>query len=181
MYYFYSCKLLLAMDYDGESNSRRGFEQEIRLLYNERTTKPEWTRKRISKVISHIEEYEASPRLNVRGNNEYNNQYFYANHYEVMQVSGQKYLVFKRKSTGDPIIKILPSEEYYDALLEIHKRTAHGGRDKMLHILKRNCQYFIPKPVVVIFVKQCVKCQNRRFGRSKSRIPAGCAVNSIEF
>lgn len=145
------------MDKDEEINARRRFELDLRLFYNARCKKPEWTRQRIGEVINYIEEYEAAPRLNVKRNS---NHYYYANHYDVMQVGGEKYLALKRKSTTDPIIKILPSEEYYNALSEIHKNTGHGGRDKMLHTLKS--QYYIPTPVVISFVKQCVTCQNKK-------------------
>lgn len=147
------------MHNDVENISRRCFEQELRLLYNERNKnkKPEWTRQRINEVITYIEGYEAAPRLNMKRNR---NHYFYAKHYDVMQVLGQKHLVQKRKSTDDPIIRILPSEEYYDALSEIHEKTGHGGRDKMIHTLKS--QFFIPTPVVATFVKQCVTCQNKK-------------------
>ncbi|KAL0831850.1 hypothetical protein ABMA28_001380 [Loxostege sticticalis] len=132
------------MDKDEEINARRRFELDLRLFYNARCKKPEWTQQRIGEVINYIEEYEAAPRLNVKRNS---NHYYYANHYDVMQVGGEKYLALKRKSTTDPIIKILPSEEYYNALSEIHKNTGHGGRDKMLHTLKS--QYYIPTPVVI--------------------------------
>lgn len=144
------------MDYD-EDDTRRRFEDDIRLLYNGRSKKPEWTRTRICEVISYIEEYNAAPGLNRKRNH---NHHFYAHHYDVMLVSNQKFLIFKRNSINDPIVKVLPSEEYYDTLLGIHKSTGHGGRDKMLHTLKS--KYFIPTPVVVSFAKLCVTCQNKK-------------------
>lgn len=81
-------------------------------------------------------------------------------HYELMSVSGNVFVIVKRKNLNDPLIQLVPYENYYEKLLEAHIQSGHGGRDRMLFYLKQ--KYVISKQSCTIFVSMCKTCTRKR-------------------
>lgn len=61
--------------------------------------------------------------------------YYWISKYDIMVIANEDYLIFKRKSPNDPTVRIIPRNEYFGILEEIHKSCGHGGRDKMIHAI----------------------------------------------
>ncbi|KAI5646665.1 hypothetical protein NE865_00920 [Phthorimaea operculella] len=140
---------------------RRRYRAELDDLYSKRPKKPEWTRKRIREVIHHIEDFTLAPRQNRKRTAK---SYYFTKIYEVKKVAGKKILVPKRKSIDDFYWKIVPSEEYFDILLEAHKKNKRGSRrDGILKILSAK-HLKIPRVAVECFLKVCLcaKCVEAR-------------------
>ncbi|XP_067129147.1 SCAN domain-containing protein 3-like [Centruroides vittatus] len=87
--------------------------------------KPLWTLKGIE-AITATEQFKLAP---VR-------KFQRTNKYDLMEVGTKNSLILMRKSNSDPVVKIVPAEEFYHILRETHQSTGHGGRDKMLYSLK---------------------------------------------
>ena len=87
-------------------------------------------------------------------------QYHLVRKYDVLSTSTEDNLIMKRKDVNDPIKIILPMEEYYEKLSQIHKDCGRGGCDRMLYALKN--KFVIPKPVIEIFVSLCRTCLKKR-------------------
>lgn len=138
------------------------FEKDIMALYSGRSKKPVWSRERINDVIKLIEEFNSASETKKLRNSAH---YYYANNYEIMEEGGRKCLVQKLKDSDANTIKIVPVEEYYDVLDEIHRSTGHGGRDKMLMALRYVC--FIPTPAVLAFLKSCHTCLRKKVAFKK--------------
>jgi len=94
-----------------------------------------------------------------------------------MEVGTKKSLILKRKSEFDPIVEIVPTENFYHILRETHQSTGHGGRDKMLYSLKS--KYLIPTLVVLEFLKLCTVCQSKKKFPNKRIIV--CPIVSSDF
>jgi len=135
------------------------FNEIIKTFVNNRhdKDKPLWTRQRIEDTITAIEQFKLTPLLRLQGTGK---QYYYGKKYEVMAVGSTKILILKRNSDSDPVVKIVPTEDFFRILRETHQSTGHGGRDKMLHSLK--LKYLIPTSVVLEFLKICTICQSRK-------------------
>lgn len=147
-----------------ENDMKQCFEEELENLYAGRSHKPKWTKERVDNIIKLIKEYKDMSQIEQRNKNIY---YYYVKHYDVLNISSDQnsILILKRTSVTDAIIKILPSEDYFDVLTNIHLKTNHGGRDKMVHAIKS--EYYIPIPVIVIFVKSCKVCQKKKLVPTK--------------
>ena len=87
-------------------------------------------------------------------------QYGLTKKYDTMEVGEKRVLIKKRKSNEDPVVVIIPVEEYFDTLLQYHRATGHGGRDKMLFALKN--KFYIPRPAVEMFVSLCRMCNTKK-------------------
>ena len=87
-------------------------------------------------------------------------EYYYNSKYEVLEVGQETVLFCKNKKKSDSAAQILPLEEYFQRLWTTHKNCGHGGRDKMCYDLKR--RFYIPKPIVQIFVTQCKVCEGKK-------------------
>lgn len=142
--------------------SEEKFNETIRIFLNMRheREKPLWTRERIEETVTIIEQFKSAPQLKLHRTHK---QYYYGKKYDVMEVDAKKSLILKRKSDCDPIVKIVPTDNFYHILMEIHQSTGHGGRDKMLYSLKS--KYLIPTSVVLEFLKLCTVC------RAKKKVP----------
>ncbi|XP_014487986.1 PREDICTED: KRAB-A domain-containing protein 2-like [Dinoponera quadriceps] len=152
------------------------FNETIRTFLNKRhdKEKPLWTRERIEEAITVIEQFKLAPLLKLQRTHK---QYYYGKKYDVMEVGTKKSLILKRKSDSDPVVQIVPTENFYHILRKTHQSTDHGGRDKMLYSLKS--KYLIPTSVVLEFLKLCTVCQ------SKKKIPRKgivvCPIVSSDF
>lgn len=101
-----------------------------------------------------------------------NKHYYSMRKYEVLSVNSIEHLVPRRSSLNEPKIYIIPTENYFDVLLECHRSTGHGGRDKMLFALKN--KYNIFRAAVAIFISLCTACQLKKVQSRK-----GLVVRSI--
>lgn len=78
----------------------------------------------------------------------------------MVTINGKKSVIKKVQNEGDPIIYLVPEEEIYNRLLEIHINCGHGSRDKITNIVHQNC--IIPRPCVEMFLKSCQTCQTKK-------------------
>ncbi|KAL0808279.1 hypothetical protein ABMA28_012774 [Loxostege sticticalis] len=139
---------------------RKDFDTELRKYYSgqsDKTKKPEWSADRIEQVIKAIEEFKARKIQKLSTTNQ---QYHYATKYDVLDVGKKRVLITKRKSVSSPVTQIIPSENYYDTLLETHLATGHGGRDKMIHALKD--KKIVPQFAIKIFASLCKTCMTKK-------------------
>ena len=86
--------------------------------------------------------------------------YHFANLYELLRISGEVFVVLKRKKIDDPLIYLVPFENIYDKLLEAHIQTGHGGRDRMHYYVKK--KWVISKNSCAIFAAICQTCNRKR-------------------
>lgn len=135
------------------------FNESIRTVLNERNNrgKPLWTRERLEEATIAVEQFKLAPELKLKRTPK---QYYYGKKYDVIEAGNKKCLILKRKSNSDPVVKVVPADEFYHILRETHQSTGHGGRIKMICHLKK--KYYIPSSVVIEFLKQCSVCQAKR-------------------
>lgn len=87
-------------------------------------------------------------------------EYYLLQMYDVMKVGDQQHVIKKVKEKNDPLIYVIPEEELFERLLDIHISCGHGSRDKMINIVQQ--KYFIPRPCVEMFLKACKYCQTKK-------------------
>lgn len=73
--------------------------------------------------------------------------------YDILYEGIDEHPVLKRISVDQPIIYIIPIEQYFNVLLECHRNAGHGGRDKMIFALKN--KYNIPRKAIEVFISLC--------------------------
>ncbi|CAH0723933.1 unnamed protein product, partial [Brenthis ino] len=113
-----------------------------------------WVQEKIDEVIKEL-------KMAKNSGQKHNPRYYYwMKKYDVMSTANEDYLIYKRSSPKDPIVLIVPREKYFDVLLETHKSLKHGGRDKMVHSLKK--KYYIPIKAVEIFIALCPMCTRKK-------------------
>ncbi|RVE49092.1 hypothetical protein evm_006213 [Chilo suppressalis] len=125
--------------------------------HKEKSKKPEWTYDKIQNVIKLIQEFYAVKAL---GKKPSRTQYHHARKYDVISVANKKVLIIKRKSLTDPVVQIVPSNEYYKMILDTHLATRHGRRDKIVKTFKN--KYVVPKFAIMIFLQLCKTCLNKK-------------------
>ncbi|XP_046973556.1 KRAB-A domain-containing protein 2-like [Vanessa cardui] len=121
-----------------------------------------WTSERISKVISDIQNAQVSMSS---GQRRTAMDYYWMSKYDTMTIGNEDCLIFKRKLASGPAVRILPREQYFDVLSEVHESCGHGGRDKILHEIRN--RFYIPRKAVEIFVSICPTCKSKRIAPSK--------------
>lgn len=77
-----------------------------------------------------------------------------------MEVGDKRVLIKKRKSNDDPIVIIIPVQEFFATLVQYYHATGHGRRDKMLFTLKNNV--YVPKPAIEFFLSLCKMCNMKK-------------------
>ncbi|KAL0860130.1 hypothetical protein ABMA27_010437 [Loxostege sticticalis] len=107
--------------------------------HNENSKKLEWTNQRIQSIIKLLDEYSI---IKFQGRRPTNKHYHHARKYDVMNIGNQKVLLVKRKNISDPVLQIIPTEEYYEKIFDAHIATGHGRRDKIVYALKD--KYVVP-------------------------------------
>ncbi|KAI5646666.1 FLYWCH zinc finger domain-containing protein [Phthorimaea operculella] len=135
------------------------YTEQLQQAYAVRLNKPLWTRERIREVIGYIEEYEKAPKVDRKRTSKL---YFYQRTYNVVKVGGEKFLTLKRKSVDDAYTKIVPSEEYFDLILDIHKSNFSAVRDVMIKTLK---DMHLMVPILAIRGGQLLKYQRHLFNK----------------
>ncbi|XP_049874566.1 KRAB-A domain-containing protein 2-like [Pectinophora gossypiella] len=121
--------------------------------HNENSKKLQWTNQRIQSVIKLLDEYNT---IKSQGKRPTTKHYHHARKYDVMNIGNQKVLIMKRKDISDPVVQIIPTDEYYQKILDAHIATGHGRRDKIVHTLKD--KYVVPIFAVSIFLNLCKTC-----------------------
>ncbi|XP_028161150.1 uncharacterized protein LOC114353378 isoform X1 [Ostrinia furnacalis] len=153
--------------------NRDDFTIELQNYYsslNKNNKKNEWTNQRIKNVIKLLDEYNTSKS---QGGRLTSKHYYHAKKYDVMNIGDQKVLIMKRKDTSDPLVQIIPVEEYYQLILDAHIATGHGRRDKIIHVLRD--KYMVPIFAISIFINLCKICLAKKKapirGVIKGRMP----------
>ncbi|XP_045498460.1 KRAB-A domain-containing protein 2-like [Colias croceus] len=116
-----------------------------------------WTSERIEEVINDIKRARMPMSS---GQRKTAMDYYYMKKYDIIANANEDCLIFKRLTDTAPTIRILPREQYFDVLSDIHTSCGHGGRDKILHSIKN--KYYIPKKAVEFFLSLCPVCETKR-------------------
>lgn len=130
--------------------------------HNENSRKLEWTYQRVQNVIKLLDEYNT---IKSQGRRPTNKHYHHARKYDLMNIDNKRVLIMKRKDISDPAVQIIPTEEYYQKILDVHIATGHGRRDKIVHILKD--KYVVPIFAVTIFLNLCKTCLTKKIFAKK--------------
>ncbi|GBP28355.1 KRAB-A domain-containing protein 2 [Eumeta japonica] len=135
------------------------FDTELSKFYQTRTgaVKTPWAKEKIFEVIRHVKSAEVAINSGVRRNAA---EYYWSSRYDVMNIGGSDYLILKRKNHDSPTVRVVPLEEYYDILTDIHKSCGHGGRDKIQYKLKD--KLVIVRKAIDLLVSLCPVCQSKR-------------------
>lgn len=101
------------------------FNVELNKFYESQcgTVKKPWTKQMIFEVIHHIKTAKVAMECGDRRNS---TQYYWWKKYDIMNVAGEDYLILKKKTPEDPTIRVVPMEQYFDTLVEIHKVVTVG-------------------------------------------------------
>lgn len=121
---------------------------------NEDVVKKPWTSASIEDAIREILDSNNPEKKKT------SRQYRLTRKYDTMEVGDKRVLIKKMRSNEDPIVVIIPVEEFFDILLQYHRATGHGGRDKMLFALKN--KFYVPKPAIEIFLSLCKMCNMKK-------------------
>ncbi|XP_053612938.1 KRAB-A domain-containing protein 2-like [Plodia interpunctella] len=141
------------------SDLKEKYFQQLMEFYNSQMTslrKP-WTKSRILEVIQILKSDQA---VIESGNRRNASQYYWSTKYEVATFEGEECLIMKRNNAQEPSIQVVPVEQYYDLLSELHIEFDHISRDRMTDILKN--KYYIPKKAVEILIALCPTCDMKR-------------------
>lgn len=133
--------------------------------HNENSKKLEWTTERIQNVMKLLVEYNLAKS---EGRRPTNQQYHHANKYDTIDIDNQKVLIMKRKHQSDPIVQIIPTEDYYQRILDAHIATNHGWRDKIVNVLRG--KYAVPIFAITIFLTMCKTCLAKKNTPKKSPV-----------
>ncbi|XP_075987272.1 KRAB-A domain-containing protein 2-like isoform X1 [Anticarsia gemmatalis] len=143
---------------------REQFNIELQKYYskhNENSKKLKWSRERIQSVIKLLDDFSLAKS---EGRRPTNQEYHYTRKYEAVNIGNQRVLIVKRKHSSDPVVQIVPTEEFYDRILEAHLATGHGRRDKIVLAFKD--KYIILVNAITIFLNLCKTClPNRSYPR----------------
>lgn len=130
----------------------------ISFFYFQGSHRKPWTTQRITDVINDIKK--ARVTMSCGGQNKTAMDYYWLKKYDIVETGNEESLIFKRLTVSDPTVYILPREQYFDVLMDIHKSCGHGGRDKILYNIKN--KYYIPKKAVELFASLCPICETKK-------------------
>ncbi|XP_063632483.1 KRAB-A domain-containing protein 2-like [Cydia splendana] len=144
---------------NGNSEFKETFYVQLGNLYKEQTgtVKRPWTQDRVAEVIRHIQTGKAAADA---GGRRTSAQYYWSTKYDVTQIGSKTYLILKKKAPEDATVRVIPMEQYFDLLFEIHQEIGHGACDKMLHNIKN--RFYIQKKAIEIFLALCPTCDVKR-------------------
>nr|XP_022909519.1 uncharacterized protein LOC111420713 [Onthophagus taurus] len=121
---------------------------------SENVVKKPWTKATVEEAIREILDANNPEKKKT------SRQYGLTRKYDTMEIGETRVLIKKRRSNEDPVVVMIPVEEYFDRLLQCHRATGHGGRYKMLFELKN--KFYIPRPAVEMFVSLCKMCNTKK-------------------
>lgn len=136
------------------------YTTELRKFYSahsKNSKKSEWTEEKINNVIKMIGDFN---KAKILGHRPTDKEYYHAKKYDIMTFRDEKVLIVKRKSQQDPVVQIVPSNQYYQRILETHVATGHGRRDKIIYALKD--KYMVPVFAINIFLQLCKTCLSKK-------------------
>lgn len=140
--------------------------------YDQTTIKKPWNFQRLNEIIDILKSYRAKKSQN-NGQALLAKEKYYGGKYDLLDISGISKVILKPKWIDDDnIIFITPIEEFFDKIEEQHIATGHGGRDKILHNLKKECN--IPRMAVEVYVELCKTCNMKKTHKN-----AGLVVKPI--
>jgi hypothetical protein len=84
-----------------------------------------YTREEYFKLIDQLEE------ISEKKSRKTSHEYYILNNYEILVICDTKKIIKKRKTKEDPILFLVPYEDYFDYLLLCHKEIDHKARDFM--------------------------------------------------
>ena len=144
------------------------FEAKLKKYYEESfsTNRSMWNRKQLKMVLKILEEAE-DPSFKRS-----NSHYHYFKSYERKLIDGSLRVIVRRSDAADPVVQMIPIEDFYEKLLEAHLRTGHGGRDRM----RRFCsdKWKISRDSCTLFASCCRTCN-----RKKSTVRSGVVAKHI--
>ncbi|KAJ8671482.1 hypothetical protein QAD02_002741 [Eretmocerus hayati] len=89
--------------------------------------------------------------------------------YDVLVVSDREKLIQPLKKDDAAVSYYVTTEELFDIIDEIHQKTGHGGRNRMLHKSKiKYCN--ITRTAVMMYLSVCEDCQRKRPVTSKGHV-----------
>ncbi|XP_047540343.1 KRAB-A domain-containing protein 2-like [Vanessa atalanta] len=168
----------VAVTDSGGLNFKENFNRKL-VEYDEQhqgSHRKAWTSERISKVVSDIRNAQVTMST---GQRRTAMDYYWMSKYDTMTIGNEDCLIFKRITVTDPTVRILPREQYFDVLSDIHESCGHGGRDKILFEIKN--KYYIPRKAVEIFVSLCPICKTKRNVPSKGIVAKPNVSNNINL
>lgn len=137
--------------------------------YDQTTIKKPWNQERTKEVIDILKKY----RVKKSQNNYHElspNERYYGKKYDILEINGISKIILKTKFVDDDNhVYVTPIEEFFDMIDEQHIATGHGGRDKVLHNLKKKCN--IPRVAVEVYIELCKICNLK-----KTRKHAGLVI-----
>lgn len=119
--------------------------------------KKPWTNERIFEVTRNLKNAMVSIES---GSRRTPAQYYWSKKYEVLNEGDMDYLILKRDSPKSPVIRVIPLEEYYNILWDVHRGCGHGGRDKMY--AKIRDRFIIVRKAIDLFISLCPVCESKR-------------------
>lgn len=142
------------------------------------TLKKPWTKERIFEVMFRIKTNNEPTKSGARRTPMH---YYWTAKYDIMTEGDKEYLIIKKKKPDCPTIIVVPVEEYFDILFDIHTTNNHCGRDKMLKFVKN--KYYIQKKAIEMFLILCPTCGKKRKQikkpNSKSVVPSKNPIGGI--
>ena len=106
---------------------RSEFEAKLEKNYEDScsTNRSIWNRKKLEIVVNVLEEAE-DPNFKRS-----DSHYRCFNSHERKLIDGSPCMIVRRSNAADPVVQMIPIEDFHEKLLEAHLRTGYGGRDRM--------------------------------------------------
>ncbi|RZB40243.1 hypothetical protein BDFB_001407 [Asbolus verrucosus] len=98
--------------------------------------------------------------------------------YDVLQTEGSKRLILPLKGLESNIIYYVQDDELFDILLETHLSLDHGGRDKMMKVLKQTYKNITYKDIM-IFLNLCKYCMKKHKREKKEVLEKPTCSNEL--
>ncbi|XP_028176907.1 melanoma-associated antigen C1-like [Ostrinia furnacalis] len=129
--------------------------------YNSQTgpvVKP-WTKDKVFEVIEHIK----AAKVAMESDHRRNPIRYWHLRYDVIKIAEKDVLIMKKTSPDCPVVQVMPMEDYYDVLLDIHTEFGHCNSAKFQDII-RTKNLIITKKAVDVFVSLCPICDSQLSG-----------------
>lgn len=123
-----------------------------------------------------IEEFHAA---NEKTSKKTTHEYALLGRYSIVKANDSEKLIEKQNGESkENVHYVIPIEQMYDKLLELHLATGHGGRDRLIdEVKKKYCG--ITKEAVMIFISYCEECQLKRKKTRKGLVVKPIVSNAM--
>ncbi|XP_028168256.1 SCAN domain-containing protein 3-like isoform X2 [Ostrinia furnacalis] len=91
----------------------------------------------------------------------------YDNEYELYKDREALILIKKRENPNDPVLRYLPLEDSFDALITIHLMVGHNNTNEFLKLVKE--KYAVPECYVDFILIACNVCCNKKKKEERER------------